>query len=235
MGSDKLMKAYKYAGKILDVVITFDRAIGYKILSWLNDNEVLTAGLLSDMLELMEDNNSIRILTLLSNAKKKENTVKARLKAEESLSKGGAEMPSLENMILIIVIVALFGGIIYAFTGRNKTSKPDIKLDNYNDINFKLLNFITNTETDIVLYNRLMKYADNSANEQLASFLRKLASYVAKAKGMDHIIKKNPEILTLKNNITEKINNKLNKYMEKKQKKHEIIKNNMMKLILFVN
>lgn len=134
--------------------------------------------------------------------------------------------------LLIILIALIFGSILYKFRRSNKSS---IKKDNYNDINFKLLNFITNTETDIVIYNRLIKYADNTTNEQLASYLRKLSSYVAKAKGMDYIIRKNPEILISKDNITKKINDKLNKYMEKKQKKHEIIKNNMMKFVLFVN
>lgn len=122
-------------------------------------------------------------------------------------------------------------------TAKNNSIKKSINIarTEYDNILFKLSNFIINAKTDKLIYNQLIKYADKTKSPRLAVFIRKLANDSAKIEGILNFIKKNPDILTEKNNVREeimkKINNKVTKYGGRKQNIFKKIKNIMMEYV----
>ena len=123
-------------------------------------------------------------------------------------------------------------------TAKKNSIKKSINIakTDYDNILFKLSNFIINSKTDKHIYDQLIKYADKTKNPRLAVFMRKLANDSAKIEGILDFIKNNPDILTEKNNVREKIinkiNNKLIKYGGRKQNIFKKVKNIMMKYVI---
>jgi hypothetical protein len=95
-----------------------------------------------------------------------------------------------------------------------------------NDIDWELEHFITNSKNNEKLFNTITKLASNAQSEALKVYLRRLRSCIAKAQGISHILKNNPDLLTADNvnessKILKKIKAKIGKYTTDLKKKEE--------------
>ena len=79
------------------------------------------------------------------------------------------------------------------------------------NIERELVNYITNTQTDLTLYNRLTEFArDPSTADEMRSYLNRLARDVAKAEGIRRLIEADRSLLG--ENTWDKIREKVGKY-----------------------
>lgn len=79
------------------------------------------------------------------------------------------------------------------------------------NIERELVNYITNTQTDLTLYNRLTEFAkDPSTAEEMRSYLNRIAKDVAKAEGIRKLIEADRSLL--KQTTWDKIREKVGKY-----------------------
>lgn len=89
---------------------------------------------------------------------------------------------------------------------RNLTSIPEPE-----NIERELVNYITNTQTDLTLYNRLTEFAkDPNTKAEMRSYLNRLARDVAKAEGIRRLIEADRSLLG--ENTWDAIRKKVGKY-----------------------